>query len=336
MIYCPRCKCTSFIRPSPRILTCHECDAVVSFLNQSAFKSYQDCNRLYGWEHIARLAPERPRKALELGTAVHRAMVIAYQGNVSKEAVQDALCIAEQTFRDAMHTEGPSLPGDAEEVQSGVDVMRKLLPAYFRHYSEKGELWKPLSMEVSFCVEVGEETGVYLVGKIDNLATFQQSLWLVDYKTMGRLDMRDFMKYEIDMQLTSYIYGGTKQLSLEAKQRGEPPVQIRGAIIDGLVKTQIPQFHRELYTRSIDELREFEIEFVEVARELATKHLRVYGGEEWKHVFVKNTQQCFRYGTCPYRELCVVDSPTRRLSFRTREADYVDLKAEEEYALSHS
>lgn len=309
-----------------RIRTMSETPLYVSldpfFINQSRWKEYQDCDRLYGWIHVENLEPDRKRVALEIGTAVHKAMVVAHEGGGTQEAFDRATTLAREDFKTAMG--GPKLLGDEEEVQKGIDIIQKLLPAYFAHYAGKGQLWKPLGMELSFCVEVGEGSNVFLVGRIDNLVTFMNGLWLADYKTMGRLDMRDFLKYEIDVQLTAYIYGGTKQLTLDAKARGEKPVVIRGAIIDGMVKTQVPQFHREIYTRSIDDLREFELEFVEKSREIAFKHRRVNNGEPWKVVFPKNTQQCFRYGTCAFRDLCVQDTAVRRLSFRKRSKDYVD------------
>lgn len=295
------------------------------YINQSRWKSYQDCDRLYGWEHIEGLEPVRKKVYFEIGTAVHNAQVHAQLKGATKEAFEEATAAAEASFRKGM--EGPKLPGDEEIIQQGVDVIKRMLPAYHQHWGAQGQMWKPLGMELAFCVEVGEGTNIFLVGRIDNLVTFMNGLWLVDYKTMGRLDLRDFLKYEIDVQLTAYIYGGTKQLSLDAMSRGEKPVIIRGAIIDGLVKTATPQFHRELFTRSVDDLREFELEFVEKAREIQVKHARVKNGEPWKVVFPKNTQQCFRYGTCAFRDLCVKDNEVRRMSFRKRTPDYVDIRS---------
>jgi len=91
------------------------------------------------------------------------------------------------------------------------------------------------------------------------------------------------------------------------------------------VKTKTPQFHRETYSRTVEELREFEREFAEWGYRIANSHQRVEeGGEDWKTVFPKNTNQCCRYGTCPYRELCLADTPMRRNLYDKRTPDYVD------------
>lgn len=317
-------------------------------LNQSRRKNYDDCNRLYGWWDVEALSPAKPRKQLAFGTAVHRAQVEVYNKGFSPEVVQEATKLAVQMFVKQMTPKpaGPeiALPGvqvkDAE-IEEGSRLLSKLLPAYYRHYGDLGQLWKPLGMELDFCVEVGEGTKVYLVGTIDNLAVYFESLWIVDTKTMHKLDMREFRKYFTDLQLTAYIYAGTKQLSINAMREGKKPVAIRGAIIDGMVKTDVPQFHREMYTRTIEELREFEMEWCFKAWEIASKHAILRGDKavynllrdkmydlgastNWKTVFAKNTNHCFRYGECPFHTLCMKDNPTRRLAFIKRPSDYVD------------
>lgn len=310
-------------------------------VNQSRWKAYRDCDRIYAWSEIEKLVPAKRKDYFEIGTAVHKAMVHALTEGGTAEAFKEGTELAVDSFTKGMKGTGPQLPGDQEEIDAGIKILEKIIPAYHNHYATQGRQWKPLGTELAFCVEVGEGTGVFLVGRIDNLATFMNALWIVDYKTMGKLDMREFIKYEIDVQLTAYIYGGTKQLTLDSQAAGGPPVMIRGAIIDGLIKTALPQFHREMYTRSVEDLREFELEFCQKVWEIASKHAILDGNKPlydayceklwelgrsagWKTVFPKNTQQCFRYGTCGYRELCVSDNEVRRMAFVRKADDYVD------------
>lgn len=313
------------------------------FLNQSRWKAYQDCDRLYGWDQIEGLAPDRPRRPLITGTAVHKAQVAIHKNGINAESIKEATQAAQEYFRLKMTPSGPQLMGDEASILEGVNMLGNILPGYFRHWAHLGQVWKPLGQELAFCVEVGENTNVFLVGTIDNLVTLDGNLWLVDYKTMAKLDMREFLKYEMDIQLTAYIYGGTKQLTLDARKEGKPPVWIRGAIIDGLIKTTIPQYHREMFTRSIQDLKEFEVEFCMKAWEMASKEAMVKGNrsaynlfrdkmfdighKNWKVAFPKNTQQCFRYGTCDFRDLCAKDNEVRRAAFHKRTPDYVDAAA---------
>jgi hypothetical protein len=156
---------------------------------------------------------------------------------------------------------------------------------------------------------------VFLVFQLDKLVSFLNNLWVVDYKTMGKNDDREFQKFEIDIQPTAYIYGASKVL----KQR------VAGIIIDGLIKTKTPQYRREQYLRTDAELAEFEREFPEIMREVAWRHKRVLNGEDWKTVFYKNTKHCFTWGRqCDFFLLCQRDSPVMRMQYKQRDPDYMD------------
>lgn len=322
------------------------------YLNQSRYKGFQDCERYYGWQEIEHLVPAKPRKPLTMGTAVHRAQVEVYKGGASPEVIATATEHAVKFWSDTMAPSGPTIAlagmegletKEQKELQEGASLLRRMLPAYYKFWGEQGAIWRPLGMELEFCVEVGEGTNVFLVGTIDNLAMYLNALWLVDTKTMHKMDMREFLKYQIDIQLTAYLYGGTKQLAIQAAAEGKKVVPIRGAIIDGMVKTDPPQFHRELYTRTYQDLAEFEQEFCFKAWDIASRHALVrrdrvaynlykekmfdLGSSNWKVAFPKATNHCFRYGECSHRTLCVQDNETRRLDFVTKARDYVDVRA---------
>lgn len=313
-------------------------------LNQSGLKEYQNCQRLYGWRRVAGLEPVGRRSAPEIGTAVHAGLAVVHAPNGTLEAALEAT---------TSKLEERIGPGGAFEDKSGdesKEIATKVLSDYVAFWGGREDVWKPLNQEVQFIIEIQPgwaervyynaepyfgtgtaedpyvlrpplpKTGVFLRGRLDNLSIHAGALWIVDYKTAGRMDPRDLLKYEMDTQLTAYIYGVSKQLS---EQHGEP-VRIEGAIIDLLVKTKVSQFAREKYTRAEAELVEFENEFVEIGARLREQHLRVDAGEDWKVVFPKSTEHCFRYGTCPMRDLCLHDTPIRRALYNPKSPDYVD------------
>jgi PD-(D/E)XK nuclease superfamily protein len=329
-------------------------------LNQSSYKTYLNCRRLYGWYRIANLQPVGKRSALEIGTAVHAALALFHGGGLDKadlqskraalrasragrtsedlakleEEVDALIALAEAPLleqavtvaRQALErSAGPLREFMDKDLEESLDIVERVIPAYVAHWSEAGELWQPLNQEIQFMVPVGPaEANVWLRGKADNLSVAKGGLYLVDYKTAGRLDPRDLLKYELDTQLTAYIYGLTKQLSADSEAEGGPPIYVRGAIIDVLVKTKVPQFARELFTRTERELEEFEAEWVETCSDIREREDRVSRGEDWKVVFPKNTEHCFRFGTCPFRDVCLEDTPVRRKLYDAREGDYVD------------
>ena len=323
-------------------------------LNQSYLKTFQDCQRLFGWIRLQDLTSPRRRSAPEIGTAVHEGLAVFHVEGGTKEK---AMAAAKEKLAERS---GASSAFEDKTLDEAQDIVDRTLPAYFDYWEGQNEIWAPLGVEVQFTIqvqpgwwhrtfsgEVSDEdgkrldahwkenpSGIWLRGKSDNLSVHAGALYLVDYKTAGRMDPRDLLKYEIDMQLSAYIYGLSKQLTEDSIKQGEDPVRVQGAIIDLLVKTKVPQFARETYTRTDSELEEFEAEFLEIGTRIINQKERVDNGEDWKVVFPRSTNHCFQYGTCRFRDLCVKDTPVRRAAFDIREPDYVDeAQAEVEKAL---
>ena len=275
---------------------------------QSSIKEYLDCHRLYGWQRVENLTPDRPSWPLEFGSATHSYLLERGRGASGPEATDIGL---QRLLRDWPQ---PMFPGEEEALYEHRELALRLWPAYSAYYASDDAQMIPLGQEVKGRVEVGTGTNVFLVFQLDKIVNYLNRLWVADYKTMAKNDDRNFLSYEVDMQPTAYVYGASKVLN----------TRVAGVIIDGLIKTKVPQFRREQYIRSDEELVEFEREFVEVCKEIAWRHTRVSNGENWKTVFFKNTRQCFRYYECKFRPLCVKDTPMQRMAYAQRTPDYMD------------
>lgn len=287
-----------------------EVDGTPINLNQSRVQTYLRCHRKYGWFYQQQLTPDRPQYALSFGTAIHSVLAQVRAGKLTEEKMVKHFI---EVFKRQMPAK--QMPGDAAIMDEHIELAMKMLPAYYSTYRNEANPWKPIGIEVAGRVEVGTDTNVFLVFRTDELALQDRMLWIVDHKTAARLDPRDMLKYELDLQMTAYVYAVTKFLK----------ARCAGVIVNMLVKTAVPQFHRERFVRTDEDLAEFEAEFVEIAREIKLRHKRVEEeGEDWKTVFYKNTNECFSYGTCYFRDLCQRDTETRRLAFVGRRPDYVD------------
>lgn len=225
---------------------------------------------------------------------------------------KDAVRLAEARLFEKMPK--AIVPGEEEDAEKHREMLYNMSAAYDTEYENDAERFIPLGNEIKGRVPVGENTGCFLVFKTDKIVNYQNQLWLIDHKTMGKNDDREFEKYEMDFQISAYTYGVSKVLG----------TRVAGVIIDGLIKTKVPQFRREIYLRSDEELAEWEEEFVEITTEIAARLQRVAAGENWKTVFYKNPKHCFRYSRCPMRVLCLRDTPVMRLQFKRRAADYMD------------
>lgn len=329
-------------------------------LNQSSYKDFQNCRRLFAWRRLQGLTPPTRRSALEIGTAVHAGLATLHAGGIDlkKEfpeppTTEDEIArydelqeiVRLEPKEQALHValtllrkrSGPNLGFEDKDLAESEAIVSRTFLAYVEHYAKADDLWQPLNQEIECLVEVGPPgTNTWIRMRADNLSVAKGGLYIVDYKTAGRLDPRDLLKYELDTQISTYLYGLSKFLTEQARAQDPEaePIYIRGAIIDVLVKTAVPQFARELFTRTPDELEEFEAEWLEVADDLRQRLNRVDAGENWKIVFTKNTDNCFRYGTCAFRDLCLKDSPVRRRLYDRREPDYVD-EAQKELDAKH-
>jgi hypothetical protein len=287
-------------------------------LNQSSLKDFLSCKRMYAWRRIEGLDTSTRPAAPSIGIAVHAGLALLHAvGDVEQACALTAAKLEEQA--------GPKIAFEDKSIGEAQSIATGLVRAYAEHYAREEALWSPLNQEIEFRVEVGSGTGIFLIGRADNLSMVKGALYLVDYKTAAKMDPRDLLKYEMDLQLTCYVYGLSKLLTEESVKAGGQPIRVEGAIIDLLVKTIVPQFARETYARTEEELVEFEAEFIEYGREIAARRARVEAGENWKIVFPKNPESCFKFGrACTFRDLCLKDTPVRRAMYVKRRPDYVD------------
>lgn len=273
---------------------------------QSSIKEFMDCHRLYGWSRVEDLTPDRPSFPLEFGSATHVFQQERGRGVPLPEAMAMGIKRLMRDFPPVM------FPGEEEQMLEHRELAARMWPLYEQYWQDDLDI--PLGQEVKGRVEVGTGTNVFLVFQLDKLVARHGALWVKDYKTMAKNDDRTWRQFELDIQPTAYVYGATKVLG----------TRVAGVIIDGLIKTKMPQFRREEYLRTDEQLEEFEAEFVEVMKDIAVRHARVAAGENWKTVFYKNTRHCNRFYQCPMFALCQRDTPMARMAYKRREADYMD------------
>jgi hypothetical protein len=294
--------------------TARESYAMVEFegetltLNQSRIVQHNNCKRKYYWTFELNLVPDKPMWALDVGKAAHEGLAALNDGRDRVEVMKAAARSWTKSMKAVKF-----MPGEKEMAADHLAKLLHLLEAYIQHY-EGVDDWVVLKPEVQGRVEVGEGTGCFLIFRTDAIVTWRQRLFLLEHKTMAQNRMDNFLKYQLDYQITAYIYAITKLLG----------VRVAGVILNALIKTTVPQFKRDMFTRTDADLVEWEFETVEQIREIMWRKKRVANGENPKMVWYKNTSECFRYGQCPYRQLCLHDTEVTRKSYAKRPTDYVD------------
>lgn len=297
-------------------------------MNQSRLQQYNDCPRRFYWKYIEDLDLGKPALKLELGSGVHEGLAHLGAGSSMEVAIQAAI----DRFRLELPDEA-LLEDERKEISDAEETIRRILPAYVDHWRRTP--WTPLGQEIGGKVLVGTISvngrtwKCYIQFRLDKLVNWNKQIWLVDHKTAAKLDLRDVAKYAMDVQMTAYSYAATKLLEAQGAPGGLYP-RIQGVIVDMLVKTKVPQFHREPFFRTDEDLVEFQYDWLGWMETIIRQKLRAdefeAQGLPGKLAFPKNTKNCYLFGNCPFLAICPAgkDTPETRAVFVRRRRDYAD------------
>ena len=296
-------------------------------MNQSRLQTYMGCSRAFMWKYVEDLDVGKPYIRMELGSGAHEGLAQLASGASMDEAMKAAVARFKMEFKDEQ-----MLPGEMEEITAAEETLRKLLPAYVDHWGDQP--FTPLGIEIGGQVTVGTVLidGVswecIIVFRLDKLVTFNQQIWIVDHKTAAKLDLRDVSKYAMDLQFTAYTYAATKLLQQQLPEGSPFEPRVQGVIVDMLVKTKVPQFHRDIFPRTDAELTEFQYDWLGWCEVILRQAVRgeqfISEGLPRRYAYPKNTKWCFYFGTCPYYNLCLKDTQAGRDLFVHRKMDYVE------------
>jgi hypothetical protein len=277
-------------------------------INYSRFSQYQTCPRLYYWKYVENLAPPRTATPLTVGKLLHEGLAAHYSGLNSLDHIDkayDGLVASEKWM-------GPEL----EEMQKQLKYIHFMMHQYEAEFPT--EHWTVLAPEVEGDVPIGNHT---LHFRTDAIVEWKNNLWLLEHKTTAQLGPTFFKKFQMDGQITTYIYG--VWAALPAHRR---PV---GAIINAIRKSKNLDkvaFEREVVMRSEKQINDFAEQMVRQCDIIEALHAKRAPKEAW----LMHTGQCVRYNRiCEFADLCTNDTPEARECFAKRANDYVDDAGEE-------
>lgn len=170
-----------------------------------------------------------------------------------------------------------------------------------------------------------------LKGKADAVIKWLDRIWLNEYKTSAMQGEQFWMAFELDMQITTYIWGIWKALGIKPD----------GTVVHGLFKPSESQvsawnkkrkhgpdksakdyikYRREPYTRHLDDLTRHEIQFTQICDDWED---RIVNGR----FFMENYRgNCTQYNRrCVYHGMCMDhEHESEQQLFASRHVDYVD------------
>lgn len=280
----------------------------------SRLKCLQTCPMKEKFRYRDNLVPTGKRRALQIGTAVHK--------GIEMWSVAAGVQELKAGFAFPENTE------EANEQTIALATVQAMLEGYFAIYDEFTEHHPEATFDLGmrYPIKGGKlrtSRAMRICGKIDDIAVIDGAQWLVEYKTASQIDKSYFDRLYVDSQITMYM--------MAARRMGFNPV---GVIYRVLKKPLIRQRQNETveaFTERLrmDYLQRPEFYYYETRLYRDQSDLEAFERDLWyqakqaeknaqKGFCGRYTQSCSAYGTCPYLPLCTNESGAELL-FEYRE-----------------
>lgn len=271
-------------------------------LTQSAIKKFLKCRRLYWFRYCAEIVPNQQKtNALLLGSAVHKALELWYDGNTSDDSIDNA-------GFDKL---------DPHDRTLGLAMVN----GYFYRYHD--EPFTTTAQETRFDHEL--HPGVTLSGKIDaHILRQGKEHCLMEHKTATSVNQNYIQKLDTDFQCLFYLcFGGTEsqtilynileKASLRQK-KSEARTEFEQRLKDEYL-TNTARYMRFWLHFTYEDQRNFRKEILEIVHQITECYRR--------DVWHRNREACFPWmgRPCEYRELCYdITNPTIQNKFHVEPA----------------
>lgn len=272
-------------------------------ISNNSTSIFRSCQMKYNWNYIQGLKPIRKSNVLSLGSILHKAFELYYEGDPA------ALKHIQQTIDDLISIAPPE---DVEDLR----IMQYTLVGMWQYHPFKLSDFQSIEPEIEFKIKVPGTRGIVFVGKIDGLVTdLNGRKWVRELKTTSQAFSQFEVRCRQSSQGSGYIWA--------MRQLGIP---VEGVLYDYIKKPLLRKgvnesadmygqrimydygnrpdvyYKRHPSYRSNDELHMFEQDLRQVAFDIRK---RTHDGK-WH----RNTDQCWNYNSeCPYLKICFKNPP---------------------------
>lgn len=278
-------------------------------LDSTSLGAFKTCPRLYQLSILEGWKPREESIHLTWGLLIHAAIEQYYRLTFGGASHNDAL--DEVVWTALRNTWKDGRPWQSDEPTKTRLTLIRTIVWYLDRFGQNDPLktlqlsdGRPaVELSFRFPTEIKSRTSetFILCGHIDRIVTFNDSPWIVDFKsTKSTLTNRFFASFSPDNQFSIYIIAGQIMYS----------IPVSGIIIDGCqTAVTFSRFERQLSQRSeyqisewLDDLPYWLENLEKSAHNLASK------GKN----FPMNDKSCGMYGGCPYRPVCSAPSESTR------------------------
>jgi hypothetical protein len=273
-------------------------------VSHSSCSLARSCPKKYHWKYIEGLTPIRKSTALALGTVVHDAWDMFYQGRSEYDVTTHIITTMDEQILNSSLTE-----------QEDLEIIKWTALGMWASFPHKNLLvYQDIRSEKEFKVRLGNMRNVLLVGRSDRLKKREGKWWVGELKTTG-LPLQQFKnKMGVSDQVTDYVYAW--------QQKGYP---VHGVEFDIVKKPLLRKgvnetcdgFCQRIYTDYLSNpqkyhLKHFEYRSAEdIARWIVDACATVRTIRRiWRGHVYRNPDACWNYNAeCPYKKICFTDKP---------------------------
>lgn len=207
-------------------------------LSASSINTYVECGLLYKLSRIDRLESESTSDALELGSAIHRALADFNQARIEGGylSLQELHNRFEQYWSEAIDQNQAIQYRDGKDAATLLREGKGLLSAY--HQGRQDDGFKVIAIEQPFRFEL-EGLNIPLIGIFDLVEEDPSgAIVIIDFKTTSRAYSFD----EVDRNFQMTVY----HLAAKAQGYHEREILLR---FDCMIKTKKPRFEQYYTSR---------------------------------------------------------------------------------------
>jgi hypothetical protein len=287
------------------------------------------CQRRYYYEHVLCWQPDYPNIHLEFGIAWHLAKEFLLQdGSYTESAAHEAFQKFQSHYRKFY-----DIATDSDRAPKNAAFAYEALLSYCEKYGRQNKQFKVLHTEVAGMVSL--ETNnltANLCYRID--AVVQEdtgNIRVLDHKTASVESQAFIDSWQLSVQMGAYIYAVTCFY---------PPEQVKGAFVDVTYfrkKGMGTECHSRIpVQRGENSLQVWHWNVLQDVKKLSNEISILENEPIDKPVmecFPMNTENCTKYGRCPYMDFCVAwPNPMKKadsipMGFRKKEWNPLEMQS---------
>ena len=262
----------------------------------------RSCWKKYDWRYNHKLTPIKKTTALTLGSAVHNAFDMYYNGFSVTDVIQALI--------DSFDID---IANVGLQEQEDLVIARYTAVGMFAHFPFKdlGQ-FEEIQSEKKFSVRLGNLRGVRFEGRTDGVVKKDGKWWVRELKTTG-LNQRQFnSRISTSNQSTAYMYAmrklgypvvGTlydyiKKPLLRKRVNEDMHDFSRRIMADYQLKPEM--YYGQTYSwRNQTEMDIWEEDMISLVRDV-----------RWRKAYPRNTDACYIFNSeCPYKKICFEKEP---------------------------